>query len=590
MKLARRPLPPLNDHYQFHCPICSILLTLPMRSAGTRGLCPACARPIVAPIPEPFQHRVADPFHPFPPTRQATRQTPGVADPVAAAPEPFTSPAPVKEFGRVAQASPPGPSEEELPYFHDPIPQGDPRAYFRNGPPKEPDLPPPDPFPEPAPPASQPPPAPVERPQPPTSPPTTRVSLDPVAGTAARSPSAGIVVNPFADPPEPPNFGPPAPAIDFPAVGGAFVQTHPAAVPPPSPAPPPAAIRTPPVENPFAPFAGFQPRERDLSPATGPSRPTADDSNRKSLGRLRGAVLVLSCILCLMIGFISGQIMALQGQAIPAPIFSRTGPTAAGDAPDPPSPDPANAEPPALPPPRQADQDPPSLTALPDPPDPNPGETPTEPDPDPESLATLKAFLSAPAWNVRAVHVLDPAAVAPELRRHGNSPIEVLSISPQLMDDGFHHYILRTKAVPEGFPVTLIRREDGWRVDWRIFDEFANDRLRAFAGGDAGRGEFHVFIKPGDPANEHYLRCDISAPPPMKDRTYPAFARLDGPAAAKIKAMLESEAVKNDPQYRLMLGNEGLPVVVALSRSSNKAGQPFLLIEELIRFGWAPGP
>ncbi len=565
----------------------------------------------MAPVPEPFQHRIADPFQPFPEPGKARRNPPPAAAPESS--EPFRSPPVTPGFEAVI--SDPGPSEEDLPYFKDPIPQGDPRAYFRNGPPPEPEIPlAPEPVPSPAPPpaavpvavappiANPPPPPPAvvmhpavlisppERPRPvaPAAPPA---AVAPVFSPqpAAPAPAFNPPIEPFAEvaprrpPPSQENLDP----------TGAFTRKVPPARQVPERSLPersrPEEIR--PTEE--APFAGFRPRER-MAPAAEPLRPhhASAESSRCHLGRLRGAVLVLSSLLCLVIGFVTGHVMALREQAVAPPIFSMTEekPRPELQVVDPDTRPTLNGldEDPKLAGPDEIPSAPPSL------PEPVPGGpdeiAPPEEEPKPESYGTLEAFLSAPSWAARAVHVYDPEAAGPSLRERGDGVIEVLSIRPDMMDEDFHHYVLSTKSIPEGFPVTLIRHEGGWRVDWETFDEFAHDRLRAFAAKGEGKARFHVFLKPSESANKDYVRCEVSAPKPMENRSFPAFAREDGQAGAKIRAMLTSEIVKTSPDYQRMLGDQGLPVVVVLSRSANTKGQPFLVIEDLIRFGWAPEP
>jgi len=359
--------------------------------------------------------------------------------------------------------------------------------------------------------------------------------------------------------------------------GGAFKRQLPPARNQESNSPAHAA-REPRPTSPEKPFAGFRPQER-IQPDPSPPAP---ESSRKILTRLRSAVLILSCLLCLVLGFVCGHIHSLRDQSVPAPIFT-TDPT-----PLPPlqvvDPDTRPALPGPIPPPELAGPDDPPPAPEP-PPEIETPPTPTKP----ASLTTLEAFLSAPTWSARAVHVLNPEESGPSLQERGNDVIKTLSIRPDVMDEDFHHYVVSTDKIPEGFPVTLIRRDDGWRVDWTTFDEFAHDRLRAFAAAGTGEADFHVFLKPGESANEHYLRCQISAPKPMADRSFPAFARLDGQAAAKIRILLEDENVKNDNDYQRLLADQGLPVVVTLTRSSNSQGQPFLVIQDLVRFGWAPG-
>lgn len=390
------------------------------------------------------------------------------------------------------------------------------------------------------------------------------------------------------------------------------------ATPTPSEAAPPPADPAP-TEEPFVPFSDPPEAEEPSEPVASPQEPDTirtDSSSRKEAvaeqaeclapkhyRRLRTAILVLSCLLCSLISFVAGYLTAQKAQIIPAPIFANTPahiPTPIVPTEDPAPPQPPVSEEPDTPeePPDAADPVEPVPST--DPADPaeddhSPEEiglegNPSEPLPRPAARATLDAFLSAPDWSSRIAYVLDPdkvqAAMKSEAEAGGDGPIEAISITPSHVFADQEHFEVKTEAIPAGFPVTLQRSDNDWRIDWTIFHEFRSDAFRKFASGKGGEvTELHLYLKP-HPAEDPngFARYQLSAP--IEGRSYPAFAKRGRLAQAKITALLESEAVKENEALQALLAKEGIPLVVKLSYQSRGENQNFLLIEDLVAQGW----
>lgn len=318
-----------------------------------------------------------------------------------------------------------------------------------------------------------------------------------------------------------------------------------------------------PPPNPFSDFE--PPLEKPPEPAPLQRVVIAEGP---ALGRLRLAVLVLSSLLCLAIGFIAGELVSLKRQAPDAPIFS-----------------PEQAAVPPLP------SDHPSV-----PPSAPSGDPPSSAVPDDEtaaSRAALDAFLKAPGWAARASYVVNPKAAANAMREdaeaNGDQPIEVTSIELLAADSDFHHYWLTSPAMPDGFPVTVFRRDGRWLIDWDLFVEMKDDLFRAFASGKGpSSASFHVYIKPTDEGNASFRSYRLSAP--IEGRSYTGFAKVGSSAQAKLTAIFDSEANRSNDTFRSMLGDKGIPAVLQLSTKANSEGKRFISIEDLLALSWGPEP
>jgi hypothetical protein len=325
--------------------------------------------------------------------------------------------------------------------------------------------------------------------------------------------------------------------------------------------------------SPSGPFSGFEPTRRKQPDPAPLQRVVIAEG--PALGRLRMAVLALSSLLCLAIGFIAGEIVSLKRQAPDAPIFSPEE-TSASLLPD--------SRPRVPPTPARTDSAPPAASVP---------ESGTPDAISSASRAALEAFFNAPGWAARATYVIDPTAAANAMRAyagdHGDGPIEATSIKLLDAEAGFHHYQVTTPSMPEGFPVTVFRRDGRWLIDWDMFVEMKDDLFKVFAAGNGGStGTFHLFVKPGGEGNASFRGYRLTAP--IKGRSYTGFAKVGSSAQARLTAILDSEANRSDTTFQRMLADQGIPVVLQLSTKANAGGKRFISIDDLIALGWGAEP
>ena len=262
------------------------------------------------------------------------------------------------------------------------------------------------------------------------------------------------------------------------------------------------------------------------------------------------AILILSCAVATLTGLVAGYLFGLLG---PRPPFADTWtrdsappPARASENPSTPSPE----APPALPeaplepnpepqPEPQPEPEPVPPTAEPTP----PADPPATPDdgalkiiPAPE--AALKAFLSAPDWKSRALHVLHSETTTPKMEAYHatapDGPTPMLSLRADAVDDTnkdgprLLSYLVATEAQPAGFPVAVVETPDGWKIDWETFIEFRDDHFGRFAAGQGeDRGAFHVLVRNthyfGDPFPGSDQLTAFRLDPPLPDRNHYAF-------------------------------------------------------------------
>lgn len=156
----------------------------------------------------------------------------------------------------------------------------------------------------------------------------------------------------------------------------------------------------------------------------------------------------------------------------------------------------------------------------------------------PAPEAALKAFLAAPDWKSRALHVLHPETTAPKMEAYHatvpDGPTPVLSLRADASHGGGEKggrvlsYLITTEARPEGYPVALVETPDGWKVDWATFVEFRDDHFGRFAAGQGGdRGAFHVIVRNthyfGEPFPGSEQLTAFRLDPPLPDRNHYAF-------------------------------------------------------------------
>ena len=369
----------------------------------------------------------------------------------------------------------------------------------------------------------------------------------------------------------------------------------------------PSTNEVPPVptsEEP-EPFEPFSDSPEDLTSPETPSEPTKPEASAiqsdteepapaqapaeclapKHVRRLRAAVLILSCLLCSVISYVFGYVMAQKSRSFAPPIFAD--PAAILDSPGLPE-ERTEAQPPDLP---ELPDDTP-LKAAPDTalPESDLSGTPESTSPAPAARATLDAFLSAPDWASRSAYVLAADEVRADMKAHaeefGDGPIDTTGIEPAYAFPDQEHFIVRTETIPTGFPVTLQKTGMDWRVDWQVFHEFHGDLFRRFASGKLGAtGEFHLYLRAHAKQDANgFTRYQLTAP--IEGRSYPAFGKRGSMAQAKITALLDSEEFRSNPDIQELLDKDGVPLVLKLSYQSRGQDQNFLLIEDLVAQGW----
>ncbi|MCW1913793.1 hypothetical protein OJ996_09415 [Luteolibacter sp. GHJ8] len=381
-------------------------------------------------------------------------------------------------------------------------------------------------------------------------------------------------------PPEP--SPPPAPAAE----PEPDPIPEPASIPLPEPAPAPASM-PPPLAAP--PTVSPSPAETEtkapISPAPAPAATAADLPETKiakpaSAGK--ALAWLASLAICSAGGYYIGKYHYDQARQ------SGAGPLAKPPAPAAPAPTPAAAPEPA-----------PETPPKPEPAAPQPAPTPPPPAPAPEPArldadSTLKAFLEAPDWKTRAKHVLVPDQIQDLMQQYatesGDGPIPVTTITLDDLQASNYLYKVRTKEIPEGFPVALVATDTGPKVDWEAFIGFHDDHFRKFAEGPAGRsGIFQLLVKPDPAENEagsHFQRFRLNVP--MPDREQLAWVRKDSEALAKMRSVFGGTPNLDKASVEEMLAHQGVPLVLTLEKKETNDGRPIIEITGYVAFGWGP--
>jgi hypothetical protein len=247
--------------------------------------------------------------------------------------------------------------------------------------------------------------------------------------------------------------------------------------------------------------------------------------------------------------------------------------------------------PPRPPVPEPAPADSPQVTpAQPDPAPPPPPPEPAKLDAD----STLKAFLEAHDWQTRSKHVLVPEQVRELMEKHaaqaGDGPIAVTSITLDDLQEANYLYKVRTKDMPDGFPVALVATDKGPKVDWEAFVGFHDDHFRKFAEGPVGQtGIFQLLVKPDPAENEagsHFNRFRLAVP--MPDREQLAWMRKDSVASVKLHAVFDGGPSLDKASVAEMVAHQGVPLVLALAKKETNDGRSIIEITDYIAFGWGP--
>jgi hypothetical protein len=219
-------------------------------------------------------------------------------------------------------------------------------------------------------------------------------------------------------------------------------------------------------------------------------------------------------------------------------------------------------------------------------------DTPPLPPVDEEELSpassALTAFLSAPDWSSRLVHVLFPEKMAGQMKTlaesEGDGPIPFTQLLPTRLDHSDTEvFNVVTEQHPEGFPIAMQKVGDQWLVDWAAFAEFYHDAFRRFAQGPSGLSAvFRLQVLP------HADQPDLyTLSPPTPGDVFDVQFEANSPSQEQIASHLKFYADNSPEQYELSL-NEGGPHFILKLARVRKNGQELLEIQEVIGVGWAP--
>jgi hypothetical protein len=140
----------------------------------------------------------------------------------------------------------------------------------------------------------------------------------------------------------------------------------------------------------------------------------------------------------------------------------------------------------------------------------------------------------------------------------------------------FYTYEVATEAHPEGFPVAVVRTEQGWKVDWRSFVEFQDDHFSRFAGGQGGdTGKFRLLVRVTNfatPKIEGFTGFRID--PPMAGRDRYGFVATD----SELHRILAAAAEPGHPAF----------AVLELKRHPAEGGKNWLEITAIVEPNWWP--
>jgi hypothetical protein len=200
--------------------------------------------------------------------------------------------------------------------------------------------------------------------------------------------------------------------------------------------------------------------------------------------------------------------------------------------------------------------------------------------------AALKAFLSAPTWQERTKHSLLSESTANQMKSYysqmpdGAVKVMRIKLNDSHGEEGeeptFYSYLVSTETHAEGFPVAVVRTQEGWRVDWGSFVEFEDDHFSRFAGGRGGdTGKFHLLVRMTNfaaPAIKGYSGFRIDPPMPGRDRY--AFVPTD----SDLERILRAAATPGHPAS----------AVLELKRHSVEGGKNWLEITSIVAPNWWP--
>ncbi len=225
-------------------------------------------------------------------------------------------------------------------------------------------------------------------------------------------------------------------------------------------------------------------------------------------------------------------------------------------------------------------------------------------EPDSELLeaprTSLRGFLSALNWKERGKWIQNPTAVLSKMEAYyqnnpgaSDGPVASTSVTFQSSDKvpggeySFFLFLVTTKNVPEGFPVSVEETADGFRVDWEAFIEFNDHLLHKFMTNfQSEPRDFRVIMR-----RTHYFGTDI---PNLKNkyafRIDPPVPGYEGYAFVDRDAPLVADKLTPNLDWSVI----AYPVV-RLEWSEDE-GKKFVRIQDLVQPTWrtdgavAPSP
>lgn len=152
--------------------------------------------------------------------------------------------------------------------------------------------------------------------------------------------------------------------------------------------------------------------------------------------------------------------------------------------------------------------------------------------------AALKAFLDAPDWASRAVHVLFPEQVRGTMEAYsrdtpdGPTAYKSISVKQSQIEEKTGHtlfiFMVATEQFPGGIPVAVKETPGGWLVDWQPFVEFRDGWFRKFVDETTDKtGRFHLIVssppprRAADTENEAFSSFLLQSP--MENESHLAF-------------------------------------------------------------------
>jgi hypothetical protein len=208
--------------------------------------------------------------------------------------------------------------------------------------------------------------------------------------------------------------------------------------------------------------------------------------------------------------------------------------------------------------------------------------------------AALEAFLTAPDWTSRLVHVLHADYVLEKIEAlaasEGDGPIGHIGITSLQQAGETAVFHVTSERHPDGYPVAVAHRDGRWLVDWMAFAEFHYGQFRSFVKSPPGQsGIFRLLVTPesSEPGPSGHLSYRLAPPDPAPGA--PALVAADSPARQQIQEIIDSLSSIAPQKFAAAIEAGGIPLVLHVSTSTID-GQPAIVIQRVIAKGWGPLP